>query len=487
MEYFQGFPELKGPEPFDDGERDYPAGDLSQPEWRTDKSNAKRFYERHGGDVLWCEPWQKWLVWDGTRWATDYQRAVRQKAGDICEAVWAEALGLLRDADDSKTILAFAKYTASDKGINALLNLAKDEPGMCIMPEKLDSKPWLFNCSNVTVDLKTGKPGPHNKRDYLTKVCPHPYITTGSAKCELWNDRLGLILGRNEKLITFFRRLCGASLVGEAIEHILPIPYGHGSNGKSLVFETILEVLGKDYADKGAADLLLDSKGDRHPTEKADLHGKRLIVCIETDENRRLAESTVKELTGGDTVKARRMREDFWSFRPSHSLFLVTNHKPIVRGTDHGIWRRLRLIPFTQQFWDADKGESGPPDLQADKHLKDKLKVEFPGILKWLVDACLEWQKEGLGQPDEVTAATKVYQDSMDVLSAFLEECCIVQEGVTCKASDLRKVYEDWCAANGEYPVSGRRLGECLAERGITKRKSNGVWYSGLGIHTGGF
>src|SRR5690606_27269542 len=142
------------------------------------------------------------------------------------------------------------------------------------------------------------------------------------------------------------------------------------------------------------------------------LFGKRLVVCCETEDNRRFAEAAVKELCGGDTVKARRMREDFWSFKPSHTLMLVTNHKPVVKGTDNGIWRRLRLIPFNQRFWDPNRGESGPPELQADSRLKDKLRPELAGIVAWLVRGCIEWQREGLGQPDEVTAATAEYRDA---------------------------------------------------------------------------
>jgi putative DNA primase/helicase len=150
-----------------------------------------------------------------------------------------------------------------------------------------------------------------------------------------------------------------------------------------------------------------------------------------------LAETVVKELSGGDTVKARRMREDYWSFKPSHSLALVTNHKPIVRGTDHGIWRRLRLIPFTQRFWDAGKGETGPDGYQADPRLKEKLHPELPGIVRWLVDACREWQREGLGQPQEVTDATAQYRDAMDVLGDFIAECCVEGPGCKVKAKAL--------------------------------------------------
>src|SRR5688572_20651228 len=181
-----------------DAARESREGDISKPEWRTDKANAKRFVERHGGDVRWCEPWQKWLVWDGMRWAMDQERLVRQKASEIVEEIWEETLRSLRATKEQREVLAFAKYTASAKGINAFLDLAKDEPGVCILPEKLDRKPWLFNCINGTVDLKTGKSTPHNRGDYLTKLCPHPYITTSSVNCDLWQKSLSLIFGGND-------------------------------------------------------------------------------------------------------------------------------------------------------------------------------------------------------------------------------------------------------------------------------------------------
>ena len=201
---------------------------------------------------------------------------------------------------------------------------------------------------------------------------------------------------------------------------------------------------------------------------------------METDENRRLAESMVKELCGGDTVKGRRMHEDFWSFRPSHTLILVTNSKPKVGGTDDGIWRRLRVVPFTQRFWDRGNGESGMAGLEADKRLGEKLRPELSGIVRWLVDACREWQRKGLQQPPEVTSATVGYREAMDVLGRFLTECCTLKSGLEIRASDLRDRYETWCHSNGERPVNNTQLGTYLAEHGVGRRTSNGVIYQGL-------
>ena len=197
------------------------------------------------------------------------------------------------------------------------------------------------------------------------------------------------------------------------------------------------------------------------------------MVCVETDENRRLAEGLVKELTGGDTIKARRMREDFWSFKPSHTAILITNHKPEVRGTDNGIWRRLRLLPFTVTI----------PDAEQDKQLTEKLKAEARGILRWCVEGCLAWRNEGLGEPVEVTAATADYRGAMDVLAAFISERCVLDPQSKVRADDLYQAYVSWCASHGETAKSGRAFGTAMTERGDFERfHSNGTWYRGIGL-----
>lgn len=461
-----------------------PPADLTLPEQRTEVAAARMFAAMHGKNVRYCAPWRKWLVWDSKRWKLDATCAVESLAKETAAAYWEAVKQKIQTADKGTAValIGFANSTSSSRGIEAMLKLARSESGIPILPEQLDAHPYLLNCTNKTVNLRTGNMLAHNREHYLTKLCPHEYLAGSEAEVPIWELTIDRIFGGNQNVIGFFRRYCGSALVGEVVEHILAILWGRGSNGKTLVVETLLEALGPDYADKGAPDLLLDVRGNNHPTAKADLHGKRFIVCNETDRNSSFAETTLKELCGGDTVKARRMREDFWSFKPSHTLVLVTNHKPIVRGTDHGVWRRLRLLPFTQTFWDRAKGETGPAEYEADPRLKDKLRPELPGIVTWLVKACIEWQREGLGQPNEVTVATADYRSSMDVLAAFLDEHCTLGEGFTVKASDIRARYDGWCKENGEKPISGRRFGEQLRERGVATRISNGTWYSGIAL-----
>jgi putative DNA primase/helicase len=248
----------------------------------------------------------------------------------------------------------------------------------------------------------------------------------------------------------------------------------------------MLDVLGPDYAIKAAPELLMHKQNERHPTERADLFGKRLVVDSETEEGRRLAESLLKDLTGGDRQRARRMKENFWEFNPTHKIILATNYRPVVRGTDEGIWRRLRLIPFAVCFWDPDDPancEAGlPPELRQDKHLREKLKGELPGILTWCVRGCLEWQREGLGMPTEVKEATAAFREEQDALGTFLLERCLQAKVHRVRARHLYACYSCWCKDGGEVPLPQGRFGQALSDRGFERYTSNGTWYRGLAL-----
>jgi putative DNA primase/helicase len=417
------------------------------------------------------------------RWGIDNQRHADAAAKNVADSIARQVGKLLPEigGEQSLELVRFANKSASAHGLEAMLKLARSEPGIPVLPEQLDSHPWLFNCGNGIVDLKTGKLHPHDRELMLTKATPVEYLQGPEAECPLWEATLDKIFGGSDELVGFVRRLFGSAMAGDVVEHVLPIFWGNGSNGKSLITETILEVFGQ-YGGKAAPELLLAKRGEAHPTDKADLQGLRIVFAVETDQGRRLSESVAKELTGGDTVKARRMREDFWSFRPSHSVVLATNHRPRVHGTDHAIWRRLRLVPFTATFWDRGRGECGPPELEADKLLRNKLRAEHGGILRWLADGCREWQRDGLGEPAAVKLATGQYREAEDLLAAFINDCCIMGEECESKASDVRQRLDQWCKESGEKQVSGRRLGDYLAERGITKRRSNGLYYDGLAL-----
>jgi putative DNA primase/helicase len=356
-----------------------------------------------------------------------------------------------------------------------MIALAESEQPIPIAVETLDAEPWLLNCENGTLDLRTGELREQRREDYLTKLCPVEYPTEPGSDPELWLAFLDRIFDENERLIGFLQRLVGMALVGEVLEHILAIFYGVGANGKSVLLETLCGMLGRDYAMNAPPNLLMVAKSDRHPTELADLHGKRLVATVETADSGRLSEALVKELTGGDSIRARRMREDFWQFRPSHTVILATNHKPTIRGTDHGIWRRIRLVPFAVTI----------PDHEQDKQLAVKLRDEWPAILRWAVAGCLDWQRNGLQAPDEVTAATSDYRADMDVLGEFLEERCIIGSEYQAHARDLYRGYKAWSENRGEYVETQTKFGTRLNERGFVKARDTStgrVVYRGLGL-----
>ncbi|MBI2824405.1 MAG: hypothetical protein HYX69_06945 [Planctomycetia bacterium] len=453
---------------------------IDRPEGRTDAANARRFARRFSEKIRWVDDFKGWLVQDGARWQRDRQATVEAMMKSCAAEHW-QTIAEHPDPKAGVEMARFAKASGSARGVRDALFLARSEPGLAVLPERLDSDPWKFNCSNGTINLRTGELLTHEPTDLITKLAPVEYPTDAADESTLFKAVLQKILAGDHRLICFVKRLFGSALCGEVVEHVLPILWGAGSNGKTIVTETLLDVFG-EYAGKVSSDLLLERRGDRHPVEKADLHGRRLVIAAESDEGRKLSEALIKELTGGETIQARRMRENFWTFRPQHTLFLITNHRPRVHGVDHALWRRLMLIPFVVRFWDPDRGEHGHEELQADKQLKAKLAAERPGILRWLVNGCLEWQRDGLGEPDTVRLATGEYRASEDTLAAFLADSCIIDRQFTCKASDLRRTYEGWCKDMGERPISGRRFGEYLVGRNIVRRLSNGTWYDGIGL-----
>ena len=446
----------------DDEANDLPT--LAQREGRTELANARRLVKLHGDDIRWCDPWGKWIIWDGTRWKVDDTCRIDAVAKDVPRELWPQLAEAALKVD-SKTVDAmarFAKSSAQANGLRNMVSLARSEPGVPILPDTLDTQPWLLNVENGTLDLKTGELQPHSRDDLITKLAPVVYEP--DADCRLWLEFLNTIMAGNEDLIGFLRRAIGMSITGAIGEHVLMFLYGSGANGKSTFLNTTQSLLGPDYSMKAPPDLLMVRQGESHPTERADLYGKRLVSCIEAEDGRRLAESLVKELTGGDRVRARRMREDFWEFDPTHHIWLAANHKPPIRGTDQGMWRRIKLVPFTVTI---------PPEQQ-DTQLPERLLDELSGILNWALLGVIEWQADGLGEPQAVKDATKEYREQMDLIGNFLEERCLVAENAEVGSGGLYKAYRGWCEQNGEHPAKQRDFGMRLTERGFATRRATG-------------
>ena len=434
---------------------------------QTDLGNAERLVARHGADLRYCHPWRRWLVWDGRRWAIDDTGEIRRRAKDTTRAIYAEA-SQLADENARKARAKWAMGSENRTRLDAMIYLAQSEAGIPVLPDELDADPWLLTVNNGTLDLRTGELRPHAPTDFITKLGPVDYDP--DAEAPIWMAFLNRIMGEKETLITFLQRAVGYSLTGDMGERAFFFLHGCGANGKSTFLETILAMAG-DYGLRTPTETLMIKRGQAIPNDVARLKGSRLVTAAESEEGKRLAEALIKDLTGGDTIAARFMRAEWFDFRPQCKIWLATNHKPTVRGTDKAIWDRIKLIPF---------GVIIPEDEQ-DKRLVEKLKAELPGVLAWAVKGCLAWYKDGLGIPDEVKSATAVYRDEMDVLGAFIADRCFLEKTAQGTAKALYSAYKSWCETNGERAISKRSFGLRLAERGLD-RYNDGKTRSWIGI-----
>lgn len=440
---------------------------------RTDRANSRRLIQTYGDIIRYCHPWGKWLVWNGSHWQVDDSGAVMRLAMAIADKVWMDAKNCL-----TKEVADYARKTSSRGSLKAMLELAAAE--LSISVKELDSNPWLLNCPNGTIDLRTGVLRPHRREDYITKLCPTAYKPGSDAETFF---KFMESLFEAYIVVQYLQRYFGYCLSGSVTEQILTILYGTGSNGKSTLLSLIMSVLGPDYTAAAPASLLLEKKaGESHPTELAGLFGKRFVVAQETSAGSRLAEATVKQLTGGDPITARRMREDFWEYLPTHKLAMATNHRPGIKGTDHAIWRRVVLIPFERKFWNPDKGETGPEVLQQDKALPAKLANEREGVLAWMVQGCIEWQQGGLQIPDCVRAATEEYRSEEDTVGRFIGECCLTGQSYRVKFSSLFTALEEWCNDSGANLPSRKLFGQWLKDHDYKDKHSMGRWYLGIGL-----
>lgn len=438
----------------------------------SDVGTAQRLIQRHGQDLRYVHDFRRWLVWLDGHWQDDRAGTVKALMKETLEAAHADA----REIPDEKERQRERKFLLDaerEPRVRGAIALAESEPGIPVLPELLDRDPWLLNVADCTIDLRTGEPRPHARGDLITKRINIEYVP--SATCPTWERFLDRVLAGDGDLAAFLQRAVGYSLTGLTTEQVLLILYGAGANGKTTFVSTIMALLG-DYAQQAPADTFLERRRDGIPNDLARMRGARLVAAAELSEGRRLNEALVKRMTGGDRIAARFMHADYFEFTPAFTPWLATNHRPEITGTDHAIWRRIRLIPFTVTI----------PENERDPALAAKLLAELPGILAWSIEGCLDWQHNGLNAPDAVVHATDDYRDDMDIVGAFLHERCDLDPNSSVKASILHTLQDYWARENGHEPLTQKALGTRLAERGFTKRKTKtGIHWDGIAAREG--
>jgi putative DNA primase/helicase len=462
------------PEPLRDEAPVTPCGDVA---------NAQRIHREFGRDLLHV-PGMGWLAWRGDHWAPDEPFAKRCSlrlgwiiAGEASElaskagALDPEGKRFLKGEgagqEETRARKACQLQAQSDalrawaveverRGSRIPRALAFAQAYLSKRANELDTNGWLLPCVNGVLDLKTGQLREHRRSDFYTAALGIAYDP--KAKAPTWTRFLGEVFAENQTLIDYIQRAAGYCLTGEVGEHVLFILYGTGSNGKSTFLSALQAVFGP-FMRPAAPGLLMATQSERHPADIADIRGARLVTAVENAEGRSFDEERVKWLTGGDRLKARMMRQDFFEFDPTAKFWLATNHKPVVRGGDYGVWWRIHLIPFTVTLLPENK----------DTALPAKLAAEAPGILAWLVEGCREWQRIGLAPSAEVLAATEEYRSEMDTIGQFVVERLVEDCRATVAGKEVYSAYRAWCDENGLRPASQQALGRKLVEKGVEK------------------
>jgi putative DNA primase/helicase len=407
------------------------------------------------------------------RWGEDERLEVFARAGDLIRSLYPLAKKI-KDEEKREAFLSHLIKSESHRALNAMVTLAKADRAIARHPDDFDSDPWLCAVKNGTLDLRTGQLRPQNQKDMITKLAPVAYDP--SARCPNWLEFLDMIMLGRQSLVEFLKRALGSSLTGITSDKAMFILYGPGGdNGKSTMVEVIEMLLG-NYARRTPVETFLKKREGSIPNDIARLRGARFVWAAENDRGVRLAESLIKEMTGGDRMAARFLHGEFFEFMPTFKIWFATNHKPTIRG-DAAIWRRLKLVPFDYTI---------PKDRQKKRHeVMAMFQSELPGILNWAIEGCLEWQRDGLGVPDEVINATREYEAEQDTFSMFLEEKCVRVSNARVLSLTLYREYKAWAEEHGETPASHKTFASLMSERGFNKtRTMKGALYSGLGLRT---
>jgi putative DNA primase/helicase len=419
----------------------------------SDEALALRFAAVFQHRLRYVAAWNKWMVWDGHVWRPDETLNALHLARMIC-----------REAAASCNHIKVAKALVSAKTEMAALSLARADRRLAAVVDQWDADLWLLNTPGGVLDLRTGDLCEHDPELYMTKMT----AVAPEGRPLLWLKFLAEITNRDPALQQFLKRIAGYALTGLTNEHALFFLYGTGGNGKGVFLSTLAAILA-DYHRAAPIETFTESHTDRHPTELANLRGARLVTAIETEEGRRWAEAKIKALTGGDRIPARFMRQDFFEYTPQFKLLIAGNHKPSLRSVDESIRRRFHLVPFVVTI---------PPD-QRDRDLAEKLKEEWPAVLQWMADGCIDWQESGLAPPEAVTAATDAYLNAQDATGAWIEECCEINPNAWERTADLFASWRDYAERNGEFVGDQRQFRDRLEGKGILHRKEPGTGRAG--------
>lgn len=430
----------------------------------SDMRMAAAFAQMFKASIRYWPEIGKWLIFDGRRWTTDAPGGafpfIRRMIEDLYQEALAREFGLR-----AETLKAISKLEAHPRQ-ETILAAARARPELIVNAADLDQHPMLLTCNNGTIDLTTGTLKPHKADDFVTRMTPITYDTC--EECPLFMKFLNRIFDGNEDVIGYLQRFAGYCLTGMTAEQILLFFYGLGCNGKSVLANMLGALMG-DYSSTAGSDLLMARDNRSATNDVAALRGSRFVKVSEFDDGERLAEAQIKTLTGGDSVSCRFLYQEHFSYVPTYKILLIGNHRPKIRGSDHGIWRRLHLINFGVTI----------PEEERDPHLQDKLMAELPGILAWAVQGCLEWQKIGLAAPEEIKAAVDEYRKSEDVFNQWLDDCCLRGDHMITPAADLLKSFVDFSKWRG---TTSKKLGQMLSDSGFTKEKAGTIRWRGLGL-----
>jgi putative DNA primase/helicase len=437
----------------------------------TNLGNAERLVAQHGGDCLFV-PGMGWHAWDGRRWRRDDDGAVLRRAKLSARSILGEAQ-LLDDPDRRKAAIKWALTSETEPKLRAAVSLAESDLKVIAHADELDRQPYLLNVSNGTVDLTTGKLRTHDRADRITKIAPVTW-KADATDATLEKFLSGIFEDRPEQapeLLSYLQRVVGSALTGDSSDERLFFLHGTTNSGKSTLLESLKAMLG-DYATTADFEVFLKRHGQGGArNDIARLAGARLVVSLEVEEGKQLAEGIIKALTGGDTITARYLYNEAFEFRPQFKLFLAANARPRVNASDGAMWRRIDQVPFTNTH--VAGGDLDP-------NIKARL-LSDPGahsaMLAWAVTGCMDWQKNGLGTPEAVRAYTAEYRAENDPIAGWLAEKC--EMGGEAASAALNASYGAWAEANRERPISTKAFAAALTARGFTKvkTKSATIWH----------